>query len=324
MKREEPFVSVLTPFYNTAEYLAECIESVLKQDHENYEYILVDNLSTDGGAAIVEKYAGQDSRIRLVRADRFRAQIENYNYALQFASPASRYIKLAQADDTLSEDHLSRLVKIAEEHPEVGLLSSYDVRGERVYGRGLPVDREVFSGREAARAFFLNWVFPFGSPTTVLYRGDVVRARTPFFPEALHADTEVIFEILRNHAFGFAHDVLSFTRLREESISGKRNALEAGLLDRLILVRRFGRHYLDEAEYDICSGEVEGMYYRTLGRRWLKELGGTSSEEFWAFHRDGLATIGERIVWCRVAAAIGRIVTDNLLHPREESRAHGA
>jgi glycosyltransferase involved in cell wall biosynthesis len=322
MKREGPFVSVLTPFYNTAQYLAECIESVLNQDHQHFEYVLVDNWSTDGGAAVVEKYARQDSRIRLVRADRFRGQIENYNYALQFASPESQYIKLAQADDRLYDHHLSRLVTIAEQHPEVGLVASYDVRGEEVYGRGLSVDREAFSGRETARAFFMQWVFPFGSPTTVLYRGDVVRARTPFFPEALHADTEVIFEILLTHSFGFAHEVLSFTRVREESISGKRNALEDGLLDRLILVRRFGRQYLDDAEYDDCYSEAEAIYYRTLGRRWLKQLGGTANDEFWNFHRDGLATIGERIDWRRVAAAVGRIVTDNLLHPSQAFRTN--
>jgi glycosyltransferase involved in cell wall biosynthesis len=321
MKREEPFVSILTPFYNTAEYLAECIESVLHQDHGNFEYVLVDNWSTDRGGAVVQKYARLDSRIRLIRADRFRGQIENYNYAMQFASPASQYVKLAQADDRLYEHHLSRLVKIGEEHPEVGLIASYDVRGDEVFGRGLPVDREVFSGREAARAFFMNWVFPFGSPTTVLYRGDVVRARQPFFPDALHADTEAIFEILADHAFGFAHEVLSFTRVRDGSISGKRNALDDGLLDRLILVKRFGPKFLEPADYETCSQEAEAVYYRTLGRRWLKELPGAPDEEFWKFHRDGLATIGERIEWSRVAAAVGRIVTDNLLHPRHAVRA---
>ena len=61
-----PFVSVVTPFYNTAEYLAECIESVLRQDHANFEYLLADNCSTDGSLEIAERYAAQDARIRVI------------------------------------------------------------------------------------------------------------------------------------------------------------------------------------------------------------------------------------------------------------------
>jgi glycosyltransferase involved in cell wall biosynthesis len=325
MMQEEPFVSVLTPFYNTAQYLPECIESVLNQDYRHFEYVLLDNRSTDESALVAETFARRDSRIRFVRADRFRSQIDNYNHAIQYVSPASRYVKFAQADDRLYRHNLRQLVRIAESDPSVGLVSSYDLRGNDVYGHGLPPDRQIFSGRETARAYLLNWIFPFGSPTTVLYRADVVRARTPFFPDdALHSDTEAVFRILAEHAFGFAHEVLSFTRVREESISAHRQALADGALDRLIVVKRFGRHYLDDAEYDKCVLETEDLYYRTLGRRSIMQLVGTPSREFWKFHREGLTGIGEEIKWGRVAGAVFRILTDNILNPRQASRARQA
>ena len=51
----QPLVSVVTPFYNTADYLGECIESVLRQTYENWGYVLVDNCSTDGLSEIAER-----------------------------------------------------------------------------------------------------------------------------------------------------------------------------------------------------------------------------------------------------------------------------
>ena len=61
---DQPLVSVVTPFYNTADYLRECIESVLAQTYTRFEYILVDNQSTDGSAEIAAEYSKRDSRIR--------------------------------------------------------------------------------------------------------------------------------------------------------------------------------------------------------------------------------------------------------------------
>ncbi len=55
--RSGPFVSVVTPFYNTAAYLDECIRSVLAQTHENFEYLLVDNCSADGSRDIAAAHA---------------------------------------------------------------------------------------------------------------------------------------------------------------------------------------------------------------------------------------------------------------------------
>jgi hypothetical protein len=63
-----PLVSVITPVYNGAEYLAECVESVLRQSYQNWEYIVLDNASTDDSHAIAVRYAEKDERIRVYRS----------------------------------------------------------------------------------------------------------------------------------------------------------------------------------------------------------------------------------------------------------------
>ena len=57
----ELLVTAVTPFHNAAGYLDECIRSVLNQSYRTFEYILVDNRSTDGSNVIAEHWASQDS-----------------------------------------------------------------------------------------------------------------------------------------------------------------------------------------------------------------------------------------------------------------------
>ena len=77
-----PLISVVTPFYNTAPYLAQCIESVLAQSYTKFEYLLLDNCSTDGSSEIAETYARRDPRIRVIRRPQLVPQLRNYNDAL--------------------------------------------------------------------------------------------------------------------------------------------------------------------------------------------------------------------------------------------------
>ena len=59
-------ISVIVPVYNTAQYLCECVDSILSQTHTSLELILVDDGSTDGSADICDKYAEKDTRVRVI------------------------------------------------------------------------------------------------------------------------------------------------------------------------------------------------------------------------------------------------------------------
>jgi len=76
---EQPLVSVVTPVYNGADYIAECIESVLKQTYENWEYVIVDNRSTDDTLEIARGYEAREPRIRIVTPNVFVGVVESGN-----------------------------------------------------------------------------------------------------------------------------------------------------------------------------------------------------------------------------------------------------
>src|SRR6266849_696005 len=97
----QPRVSILTPVYNGAEHLAECIESVLRQTYTNWDYTIVNNCSEDESLAIAQKYAVKDPRIRVIDNKRFLRIIENHNHTIRQISPESKYCKFVFADDWL-------------------------------------------------------------------------------------------------------------------------------------------------------------------------------------------------------------------------------
>src|SRR5262249_10035470 len=138
-----PLVSVLTPVHNGEAFLAECVESVLRQTHSEWEYVIVDNSSDDDTEAIARRYSEADRRIRYERYDELVGPIDNHNRAFQAMSAQSTYCKVVQADDWISPDCLERMVGVAETNPSVGIVGAYRLRGEAVDLVGVPYWRSV-------------------------------------------------------------------------------------------------------------------------------------------------------------------------------------
>ena len=309
-----PLVTVVTPFYNTAEHLDECIESVLAQSHRNLEYILQDNASDDGASEIAKRWAARDARIRYFRLDSLIPQVPNYNLALTRVSPASAYTKIVQADDWIYPDCLRQMVALGERSPRIGLISSYRLDGDSVWGHAPPHRQAILTGREVARLHLLQPLFLFGSPTTVMMRSEVVRARRPFYAEGrLHEDTEACYEILREWDFGFVPQVLSYSRVESGSTYGQMQDFDTRILDKLIVLHRYGREFLSASEFETRVAEIERRYYRRLARAIVT----AQPRAYWEFQKRGLATQGLRISLPKLARGLGRELLSLLACPQE-------
>jgi glycosyltransferase involved in cell wall biosynthesis len=308
----QPLVSVVTPFHNTARYLAQSIESVIAQTYSQFEYILVDNCSTDGSGEIAENYARRDARIRVIHRTQLLSQVQNYNSALTEISGASQYCKIVQADDAIFPECLRLMVEVFGKSESIGLVSSYDLKGDAVRGSGFPRDVSVLSGREMARMHLRTGVFVFGSPTTVMYRSGVVRQQQPFFQEGLlHEDTEKCMQILEHWDFGFVHQVLALLRTDNESISSAFRDFQPGTLDHYIIVQRYAPIFLQAEEAVALRRESKREYYRLLAQQAIRLRG----SEFWQYHKKGLGTLAEGIDWPRLARGVVRELLWMALNP---------
>jgi glycosyltransferase involved in cell wall biosynthesis len=308
----EPLVSVITPFYNTAAYLAECIESVLAQTYSNYEYLLVNNKSSDGSRDIALSYAAKDARIRVIDNPEFVSQVGNYNGALEHIARHSKYVKFAQADDVIFGECLSRMVGLAEREPTIGLVSSYYLFGGYLDGAGIDFHVSRMPGREACRQMLLQRRTFVGSPTTVLYRADLVRARRPFYRDIPYMDdTEVAFELLLDHDLGYVHQILSYTRVDNESVMSVVRDFDPMKVFLYIAAERFGRRVFSEQEFGALLAEIKGEYYQYLGKNWIRRQG----ERFWKFQREALGPFDLEVDRSQVVAGAAQLLARFALKP---------
>jgi len=297
MSETEPFISVVTPVYNTGEYLEQAIRSVLAQSHRNFEYVICNNHSTDDSLEIARRFAAVDSRIRIVQPPTFLGQGDNFNFAIAQISRESQYLKLLLADDWLYPQCLAELSACAAADPSIGVVSSYRLNGTEGEGFGLPVEQTALSGREACRLHLLNKMFLFGTPSTLLYRADVARARSPrFYPaDRIFFDTEAAFQILTERNFGFVHQILSFNRTQPGAITDRLHRFNDRYMDRLITLHEYGPRFLGNDEFQKHFGRAERTFYEGLGRQWLKDRSGSPLPGFWEFQERGLSTIGLKL-----------------------------
>jgi len=315
--KDEPLVSVVTPVYNGARYIRQCIESVQAQTYGNWDHTIVDNASTDRTAEIAREYAAGDSRIRVRSNISTVPVIQNYNIAFRAASPQSRYCKPVAADDVLLPECLEKMVALAERHPGVAMVGSYGIysRAELgTYGRGIPYTQEIFPGPELCRRYLLGeGPVTFGAATMLLFRADLVRGRHAFYnEEQLHADSEACLEVLEQGDFGFVHQVLTIIRIEDGTLSSRSARLNTSLPFRLYLLGRYGAKYFSPDELATCARERLREYYRYLGWQVFR----AREPEFWKFHRDQLAAAGYPLSRMRLGLHATEYVLDQVLNPK--------
>lgn len=166
---KQPLVSVLMPAYNAEKYITEAIESILNQTYKNFEFIIIDDCSTDKTWKIIQKYQKKDQRIIIFRNK------ENLNLGktlnLGINNAKGKYIARMDADDISLPYRLEMQVKFLEDNPRVGIVGSnliiIDKNNYPIATRRYPLkDKDIRN-----KIFLYN---PFAHPV-IMYRKNVVQ-----------------------------------------------------------------------------------------------------------------------------------------------------
>ena len=111
---QECLVSILLPAFNSRHLIGTAIQSVLNQTQRRFELIVINDCSTDDTAEVVERFARNDGRVKLLHAARNGGPAAARN--IGFDAACGRWIALIDSDDTYVPERLARLLELADAH----------------------------------------------------------------------------------------------------------------------------------------------------------------------------------------------------------------
>lgn len=133
----DDLVSIIMPSYNSAKFIAQSIESVIRQTEPNWELLITDDCSQDETAAVVARYAASDPRIRFSALERNAGPAEARNHSLNRAR--GRYIAFLDSDDLWYERKLEKQLAFMRQNGYAFTATDYDTIRED----GSPLNRVV-------------------------------------------------------------------------------------------------------------------------------------------------------------------------------------
>lgn len=213
----EPIISVIMPVYNAEKYLDEAIQSILNQTFNNFEFIIINDGSTDKSLEIIEKYKKQDERIILISREN-KGLIFSLNEGIEKSN--GKYIARMDADDiSLPERFKKQLSMIEKDNVDV-CGSHYFIINEEsnfIDSSIVPIDQLDF-------LIYLAITTPFAHPSVIirkdfLIQNDIFYGTTDF----KYAEDYALWILLWNKGAKFANvnDFLISYRIFSTSLSKK-------------------------------------------------------------------------------------------------------
>ncbi|MBZ2167692.1 glycosyltransferase family 2 protein [Marinobacter sp. F4216] len=215
--RDMPLVSVVMSVYNGEEFLRYSIESIINQSFEDFEFIIVNDGSSDRSGEIIESY--RDSRILYIKNESNKGLIESLNKGIGFSR--GKYIARQDADDIALKNRLQKQVGYLENNADVWVL-----------GCGL----EMIDGEGK---FISNWIHPTGcnvvrwnllfnncvAHSSSVFRRDVVEKIGVYDKQYRYAeDYELWSRVSRSHQVENLPEPLQKYRLHPDAVSSLRGS----------------------------------------------------------------------------------------------------
>jgi glycosyltransferase involved in cell wall biosynthesis len=284
-------VTVLMPVYNGACFLREAIDSILCQTYSRFEFLIINDGSTDDSEQIIRSYT--DNRIRLVNNEKNLGLIKSLNKGIKLLE--TKYIARADADDICLPTRLEKQVSFMEQNPEIGLcgtwFDNFDNKSIRGGARYSSVDSQI----KLKHMYQIHL-----SHGTAMFRTEILKYHNlQFDSEYEHAEDYDLFDRVGTVTrLANIPEVLYHVRQHENSVS-KLFAVTQRKNSLRVRERIFNRIGIDVTDYDLkLYQDLQHQIYPEQHAEQILELleniyvANCKSQEFEiCFMRDHLASI---------------------------------
>lgn len=226
-----PRVTVLTTVYNGARYLDEAIDSVLAEEFGDFEYVIVDDGSTDGTADLLARAAARDPRIIVLRNETNRGIAASANRGLAVAR--GEYIARIDSDDISMPGRFRRQVATLDARPEVALVS---MNYESIDADGAVLARSHRDHPSIVVEYLLHFSNALGGHSQVMFRSSVVEAVGGYDETCAAAlDSDLWTRIVRHGRIVVLPEIGMRYRVHHESVSARSSATQVEVGKRILL-----------------------------------------------------------------------------------------
>ena len=219
-----PEVSIITPTYDHQAFISKCIQSVISQNYQDWEQIIVDDASSDKTYEIASKFAHKDKRIKIIRHKKnwgITKLADSYNQALNKAG--GKYIAILEGDDFWPKDKLERQISMIEKS---GAVFSY---GDSIMtdSSGLPIKiftydyaRDVLNNNPTGSILPLFATLKFSIiPVTAMIKTSALKDIGGFQKDNYYPFTDIptFLALSLRGNFLYINDVLGYYRKQQNS-----------------------------------------------------------------------------------------------------------
>lgn len=120
-----PSLSVLMPVFNSEQFVAEAIKSVLNQSFKDFEFLILDDCSADKSFKIINDFEKKDPRIKVYKNEKNLGVVESRNKLINLSK--GKYIAWLDSDDIALPNRFEEEIKFLESHPEIGMVGAYPI-----------------------------------------------------------------------------------------------------------------------------------------------------------------------------------------------------
>ncbi len=244
-------VSIITPSYKSAKFISQTIESVLTQTYQNWEMIIVDDVSSDNSNETIEKYIKKDSRIKLLKLEKNSGPAVARNKAIEEAK--GRYIAFLDADDLWKPEKLEKQIIFMQKKDCALSYSAYETMNEE----GVKLNNVINPSLKVSYADLLksNHI---GCLTAIYDTKKVGKIYMPLIKK--RQDYGLWLRILKKSDFAYGiGESLATYRIMSNSVSSNKILL---LKYHYILFREFENIGTLKTIYYLCWNVVTKLIYR--------------------------------------------------------------